>query len=77
MQHHQTGENVDTMEGIDISAVQSLIQPDHSEIKQIRRFLLILVCICLVSFCFEENSFNRKNQFSVFFPTNIDYIYIL
>ena len=56
MQYHQACENVDMMDNIDIPVVQPLLLPDHSQIKQIRQFLMILLCICLVSLYFEKNN---------------------
>ena len=60
MQYNQACEHLDIMDSIDVPAVQPLLLSDHSQIKQIRQFLMILVCICLVSLDLEKKNFIKK-----------------
>ncbi|UJR19710.1 hypothetical protein I4U23_022844 [Adineta vaga] len=48
MQYHQTSEDPDMTNRVDIPGVKPLLLSDHYfHIKLIRQFLLILICICL------------------------------
>jgi hypothetical protein len=57
MQYNRACENVDMINSIAVYGAQPLLKPDHSQIKQIRQFLLILLCTRMVSMCFEKNNF--------------------
>ncbi|UJR19705.1 hypothetical protein I4U23_022839 [Adineta vaga] len=77
MQYHQTDDNLDMTDSIDIPAVQPLILPDHySQIKQIRQFLLILICTCLgfavvylimsiIGWAVSDGLYRRSERFQV------------